>query len=179
MFYTITDRLPRHAPRQIGAWLVAMWRAASIQLRGRVVVVTGLLVAHAGLWVDASEGGRSMSAWLEPQTVIAGASILVTVGVLIQDLSAVKKRVAQADETFARKAEVDLQFAAIQAQLKVIHDDIAKNESGKRLSEFIARFENYIANMQTQFNALEIKVVNNTIDIAKVETRMERTWPSA
>ena len=173
MFYAITDRLPRHTPKRVGSWLLAMWRAASNQLRARVVVVTALLVAHAGMLVNASEG-VGMSEWFQPQTILALASVAVTAGVLIQDLAAVKKRVSQCEDIFARKAEVELQLLNIQAQLKTIHEDLGRNETGKRFAEFVARFENYMQNTQTQFNALEVQVMNSKVSIAKIETRMER-----
>ncbi len=178
MFYTIPNRLPSHTPKRVGAWLLAMWRAASNQLRARVVVVTALLVAHAGMLVNASEG-VGMSEWFQPQTILALASVAVTAGVLIQDLAAVKKRVSQCEDIFARKAEVELQLLNIQGQLKTIHEDLARNETGKRLAEFIARFEAYLQTVQAWSTRIEGEIHTVQLDITRIEARSGPKWPSA
>ena len=179
MFYAITDRLPSHTPKRVGSWLLAMWRAASNQLRARVVVVTALLVAHAGMLVNASEGVGGMSDWFQPQTILALASVAVTAGVLIQDLAAVKKRVSQCEDIFARKAEVELQLLNIQGQLKTIHEDLARNETGKRLAEFVTRFEAYLQTVQAWSTRIESEIHTVQLDITRIEARSAPKWPSA
>lgn len=180
MFYAITERLPRYPPRQAGAWIAAMWQAASGQLRWRLVAVTVMLAAHVGLIAEASDGGGlRMSDWVSPQTFISALSAAVAVGVLFQDVAALKKRVAHADEMFARKAEVDLQFASIQMQLKAIHDDLAKNETGKRLAEFVTRFEAYLQTVQSWSNRIEGEIHAVQLDITRIEARSGAKWPTA
>ena len=67
----------------------------------------------------------------------------------------------------------------IRDRLKTIHEDLARNETGKRLAEFVTRFEAYLQTVQAWSTRIEGEIHTVQLDITRIEARSAPKWPSA
>lgn len=149
-------------------------REVRVQARMTAVV---LFVASATVYASTVEGPQPGTgpAWVTPQTILAIAGIVYGVGMLVQEMRDLRRKIGeleseagQASKNFARTEVVDLRFIALLTEVHSLRDDVGRNaqkesiehvEVGRRFDAFAARMETFMGGLETKLHEAEKDIV--------------------
>lgn len=178
LFYTVpTDTPPTRTPSTLAGWLRVIHDASTPDLRVRVALVVSVLILQASVVIHAAGEGTTVSEWVTPQTIIAVGSAVLAVGMMIQDLASLKRRVSDMDKLYATREAVQFQFQAVMSEIKTLRDDIERDDMKAQFTAFVQRFESYLQTVQTWSNRIESEIHSTQKDIVRLETKAAKGHP--
>jgi len=148
-----------------------VYRAASTAVRWHVWATVALVCLVMTVPLLARSEENRQADLFTPQNLLAAAGIVYGVGMLVQELRAVKKQLADAERTYVRADVVELRFRSLLAELQALRDVVERDDLGKRVDAFALRFEAFLTTVNTWTNAVEDKVHRTQTDLVRLEAR--------
>jgi hypothetical protein len=128
-------------------------------------------VALASVGLFASDGSEPAAPWFTPQTIFAVGGIIYGVGMLVQELRDLRRRLVDREaesKTFAKMEIVDLRFVSLLTEVHALRAVVEQNsrtstaehvEAGRRLDAFGQRVEAAFERVGVQLHDAEKNIV--------------------